>query len=64
MKEETREYFRQYQREHRQWAKQMHICPACKTSDERTRSGKTYCEKCAERYRGYYRREHGRKAEA
>lgn len=43
-----------YQRELRKWAKEHHVCPACKTRDERTVAGMTYCGKCAARYRSYH----------
>lgn len=56
-----KEYYVQYQRELRAQAKAMHYCPVCKTMDERTRSGKTYCEACAAKYRAY-RKEQREKA--
>ena len=46
----------EYQRELRRWAKEHHVCPACKTRDERTVNGMTYCARCAARYRSYYKR--------
>lgn len=52
--ENKKAYMREYARENRAWAKEHRICPACRTKDERTENGYTYCAKCAERYRSYW----------
>lgn len=52
-----KEYYIQYQRDLRAQAKAMHYCPVCKTMDERTKAGNTYCETCAAKYREYRKKQ-------
>ena len=54
-KEQHAEYMRKY----RATVKALHICPRCGKKDSRTRSGRTYCEACAGKYREYHRRKEG-----